>query len=99
MLPQINPDDQTPFVKLMIQRYHHIAHPADGSEATYEDFASYLSIVNGPRAYGIEDEMLEYALSHEDATMQELTAYFDILAENREPVEDPDDEGNEWLDE
>ena len=41
--------------------------------------------------------MLAYAQEHEDATMAELLEYFDTFSFGREPVEDPDDEHNEWL--
>ena len=89
----------TPFVKLMEKRFYDVAHPKDGSECSYETMGEYLAVLNCPRGYGVEDEMLEYAQTHEDATMHELLEYFIIITEGREPVEDPDDEGNEWLDE
>ena len=99
MLPKIKPEDRTPFVKLMVERFYDVAHPKDGSECPYETFAEYVGILNFPRGYGVEDEMLEYAMAHKDATMHELLEYFDVIAEGREPVEDPDDEDNEWLNE
>ena len=87
----------TPFVKLMEKRFHDVAYPKDGSECSYETRGEYLGVLNFPRGYGVEDEMMEYALAHEDATMHELLEYFDTLSFGRDPVEDPDDENNEWL--
>ena len=87
----------TPFVKLIEKRFHDMAYPKDGSECSYETMGEYLAIINGPRAYGVEDEMLAYVQEHEDATMAELLEYFDTFSFGREPVEDPDDEHNEWL--
>ena len=99
MPSKIKPEDRTPYVKLMVERFESIAHPKDGSECAYETLGEYLGIINLPRAYGVEDEMLDYALAHENAPMKELLEYFDSLAECHEPVEDPNDEDNEWLDE
>lgn len=85
----------TPFVKLIEKRFHDLAHPKDGSECGYETMAEYLAIINGPRAYGVEDEMLAYAQAHEDATMAELLKYFDTLSFGHEPVEALDDEDDD----
>ncbi len=97
IMQMIKPEDRTPYVKLIVERYHDTAYPPDGSEASYEDYANYLGLVNGPRTYGVEDEMMTYAQRNKNATIKELMEYFDTLADGREPVEDPD--GNEWLDE
>ena len=43
--------------------------------------------------------MMTYVQKHQNASIKELIEYFDILADGREPVEDPDADGNEWLDE
>lgn len=87
----------TPFVKLMEKRFHDVAYPKDGSECSYETMGEYLGVLNFPRGYGVEDEMLAYAQEHEDATMAELLKYFDTLSFGRDPVEDLD-EDDEWGD-
>ena len=98
-MQMIKPEDRTPYVKLIVEKYHDTAYPPDGSEAPYEDYANYLGLVNGPRTYGVEDEMMTYVQKHQNASIKELIEYFDTLADGREPVEDPDADGNEWLDE
>ena len=70
MPSKIKPEDRTPYVKLMVERFESIAHPKDGSECAYETLGEYLGIINLPRAYGVEDEMLDYALAHENAPMK-----------------------------
>ena len=98
-MQMIKPEDRTPYVKLIVEKYHDTAYPPDGSEAPYEDYANYLGLVNGPRTYGVEYEMMTYVQKHQNASIKELIEYFDTLADGREPVEDPDADGNEWLDE
>ena len=97
MAPNTESEYDTPFVKLMEKRFYDVAHPKDGSKCSYETMGEYLGVLNFPRGYGVENEMMEYALAHKDATMHELLEYFDTLAEGREPVEDPDDGYNEFL--
>ena len=35
-MQMIKPEDRTPYVKLIVEKYHDTAYPPDGSEAPYE---------------------------------------------------------------
>ena len=46
--------------------------PASDVEMSYEDENNLLWLLNAPAGYQVEDEMLEYAQKHPDASMKEL---------------------------
>ena len=54
--------------------------PASDVEMSYEDENNLLWLLNAPAGYQVEDEMLEYAQKHLDASMKELIEYFDEVA-------------------
>ena len=54
--------------------------PASDVEMSYEDENNLLWLLNAPAGYQVEDEMLEYAQKHPDASMKELIEYFDEVA-------------------
>ena len=54
--------------------------PTPEVEMSYADECHLLSLLNGPEAYRVENEMLKYAHEHPDATMNELIDYFDEVA-------------------
>ena len=54
--------------------------PASDVEMSYEDENNLLWLLNAPAGYRVEDEMLEYAQKHPDASMKELIEYFDEVA-------------------
>ena len=54
--------------------------PASDVEMSYEDEYNLLWLLNAPAGYQVEDEMLEYAQKHPDASMKELIEYFDEVA-------------------
>ena len=96
MSRMIKPEDRTPYVKEMVRRFHDYAYRDNVVVCSYEDYADYLFILNAPRAHGVEDKMLEYAMQHKNATLRELSEYFDVIAEGKDPVEDPDEIESEW---
>lgn len=54
-------------------------------EMDYASEADFLCLLNAPEQYEVEDEMLEYAKSHPDASMKELVEYFDEIASDGLP--------------
>lgn len=96
MSRMIKPEDRTPYVKEMVRRFHDHVYHDDGTTCSYEEYADYLFILNAPRAHGVEDEMLEYAKQHEEATIRQLSEYFDIVSEGKAPIEDPNEVPSEW---
>lgn len=47
--------------------------PASDVEMSYEDENNLLWLLNAPAGYQVEDEMLEYAQKHPDASMKNLS--------------------------
>lgn len=86
--------ERTEYVQLMVDRYHNVAYNADGSETAYETHEDYLFLLNAPRDYQVEPEMLEYAKAHPDATIKELSDYFDTVASEGLP---PGDDGADLM--
>lgn len=83
------PESHTPFVQLMVQRYHDTVYDETGAEKDYEAYADYLALINGPREYGVEPEMLRYAKGRTDATVKELLEHFyEITPEGLAPGDD-----------
>ena len=60
----------SPFVALVREQYD------PGGEMSYADECNLLLLLNGPAAYEVEDEMLQYAREHEKASVKELIDYF-----------------------
>lgn len=85
------------------QRYL-IEHYGDGIPYSYDEEDGYARInefefmLGAPEQYENEDEMLDYAKAHPDATMRELVEYFDEITPDGLPPcasewdDDDDDE-------
>ena len=54
--------------------------PASDVEMSYADENNLLLLLNAPREYLVEGEMLKYAQEHPDADMNDLIDYFDEVA-------------------
>ena len=64
---------ESEYVSLIRERYE----PEGDME--YEDEADLLLLLNGPEAYENEDQMLNFAKEHPDATMKDLIEYWDSI--------------------
>ena len=71
--------DETEFMKLVRERFDH------GQEMSYQEEGTFLSLLNGPFAYGNENKMIQYAKEHPEATMDEMLDYWDSISPNGLP--------------
>ena len=90
----------TEFQNLIADRYGDAVYADDGTVIDEEAEIDYIWLVNGPEQYENEDEMLEYAKAHPDATLKELAEHwFEITPEGDPPCasewDDDNDEGCE----
>ncbi len=76
---------RTPFVKLMVERFADEVYPDGGTTSDEDLLNDSLFLINAPRDYENEDEMLEYAKAHPDATVKELLHYFDEITPDGDP--------------
>lgn len=80
----------TKFEKLIRDRYE-----PDG-DMEFNEESKLLLLLNGPFHYQNEEEMLEYAEAHPDATMDELIDYWDSITPDGLA---PGDDGADLLEE
>ena len=78
--------EMTEFEKLIRERYDH------GQKMEPEEEGAFMAMLDGPFAFENEDEMLEYAKEHPEATVIELYEYWDsITPEGLAPGMDPEE--------
>ena len=70
MDPEIVDEDELEYVQLLREKYT----PPD--DASYEDDATFLWLLNGPVQCGVEDKMLDYMGQHPNASAKELYDFF-----------------------
>lgn len=75
----VDKSKRTPFVKLMVERFADEVYSNGGAASSMELLCDYQLLINAPRDYENEDEMLEYAKAHPDASIKELLDYFDEI--------------------
>lgn len=84
--------EETKYMTLIREKYT----PPD--DASYEEDAIFLWLLNGPPQCHVEDEMLEYMSNHPEADAKELSVFFFSLFPDGIPEEyqdwddDEDDE-------
>lgn len=84
-------EQESLYVELLRERYT----PPD--DASYEENADFLYLLNAPEQYGAEGPMYAHMKYHPDATMKELIDFLDSLFPDGVPEEfmsldDDDDE-------
>lgn len=70
MDPEIVDEDELEYVQLLREKYT----PPD--DASYEEDATFLWLLNGPVQCGVEDKMLDYMGQHPNASAKELYDFF-----------------------
>lgn len=81
----VDKNERTPFVKLMVERFTDEVYPNGGAASSDKMLSDYLFLINAPRDYENEDEMLEYAKAHPDASIRELIDYFNEITPDGDP--------------
>ena len=85
----------TEYQNLIVERYGKIVYPDGEHPVSYEMYNDYLAMLNMPKGYQNEKEMLAYAEAHPDATLKDLLHYFVLITP---PGLAPGDDGADLLD-
>ncbi len=62
-------------------------HYTPPDDASYEEEADFLWMLNAPEQCYVEDEILEYMKAHQNASLKELVCFFDSLFPDGIPEE------------
>lgn len=85
----------TPYMKLIEKRFHDQVFDAAGKPRDNKIHGDYLCALEAPFDYQNESEMMEYVESHPEASIEDVSHYFDLITPNGLP---PGDDGADLLD-
>ena len=71
---------RTEYVSLMVHKFRDSIYDESGKVISdYEDYCNYLYLINAPRQYGLEVDMLQYAKNHPDASIMDLLEFCNTI--------------------
>ena len=68
--------NNTPYQNLIFQRYSNSVLEYPSTSEEYSIKGVFTFVLEAPYFFGVEDEMMDYALNHPNATVFELDNYF-----------------------
>lgn len=67
---------ETPYQKLIWEKYAKTVPEYPSTSEEYSQKGVFKLILEAPYFFGVEEDMMEYALNHNDATVFDLIDYF-----------------------
>lgn len=87
-------DEWTDFQNIIADIFENTVYDENGRVTDEENHGCYLTLINGPQQYEVEDQMMKYLEEHPNATLKELEDHFcNICPEGYPPC------ASEWDDE